>query len=171
MPGVANYLINHDFLNKDDPTVWLKLYEQKLKPMGKKGEFPSIEAAFDHMLASSGEPITFLGLKEVFVYFPQYHCKIMELWAQHYPGLISFGFPKDSPYRESMNHQLLKLVEEGLLQIQGQRHLEIVEKDCEIDDDVSLSFVKFISLFAVLGTGVAASVLMFVAEKLLSNTK
>ena len=100
------YLSGYDHSWNSDPSSLSRLYEEKIRPQGGGASFPSVETAVDYMWDHPDEPVAFLMLKEVMDFVPRYACKTVELWAQHYPGLISFGLPKGSPYREIMNHQV-----------------------------------------------------------------
>ncbi len=100
------YLSGYDHSWNSDPSSLSRLYEEKIRPQGGGASFPSVDAAVDYMWDHPDEPVAFLMLKEVMDFVPRYACKTVELWAQHYPGLISFGLPKRSPYREIMNHQV-----------------------------------------------------------------
>ncbi len=105
------------------------------------------------------------------LFFPEYRCSIEEVFASRYPSHLSYGFPKGSPYRDLINYQLLKIVEEGGLDVLHKRHVEdrLECSDADDDADVSLSFTKLVSLFAILGLGIACSLLLFFSEGLLGT--
>ncbi len=110
------------------------------------------------------EPATFFYIKEGMIYLQDYHCQITKVFESRQPNLLSFAFPKNSPYLGFIDYHLLKLMEQGTMSLLKKKYLD-VDFDCRDDDqDVSLSFVKLVSLFAILGTGVVSSVILFACE-------
>ncbi len=68
-------------------------------------------------------------------------------------------------------------MEEGVLDVEGRRHLKIKshqgacrDAEEEEEEDVSLSLAKLMGLFGALGAGASASLAVFLAEKTLFGT-
>lgn len=87
----------------------------------------------------------------------------MKVYETHYPNHLSYAFPKQSKYFEFLNYKLLKIMETGIFHL---LHNKFVSSpmECNVEGDVSMSFVKLVSVFAVLGTGCALSIILLSAE-------
>ena len=85
--------------------------------------FRSLSLLLDDLLSNEA-PTTWLFLREAAqARLPHYRCKLMESLASNYPGLLSFGFPKSWPYRTFMNFELLRMMEEGVLDVVRRDHM------------------------------------------------
>ncbi len=121
-------------------------------------------------LATSSEPTAALFDKGILSRFPEYHCKIAVAYKFPQPSYVSLAFAKSSPYTELFRYELLKMSEQGLLDIINQEHRDIKTECEELARDTPLSIVKLISLFGILATGMAGAVIMIVFEVLFKRT-
>ena len=173
MPNIIGYLQSlYHGQNKDDKhsgrvslsSLYFSHLEDNLDEVG----FDSIE-----------DGITNLGtnLRDAFLFNLEWiirshfnPCYLAVPWHTKYPSFMSFGFPKRSPYYPFVNYQILKLKESGKFAQIEKRHLpNFKDMSCNADPDVSLGYTKLISVFALLGAGLLAGLVLFVVEFLLSG--
>lgn len=141
---------------------------EKIFPQKGSGTYPSVPDVVN-ALVHSEEPLTYLTISEVMTFFPQYYCELTEAFLSRHPIFNSFAYGKNWPYGDFLSYEALKMYESGTINIMHKKWLTI-EMDCrEDDDDVSLSLVKLVSLFAVLGTGIFCSLVFIVIELYFSN--
>lgn len=143
---------------------FFRLYNKKIYLQNRSGEFLSMPTLFDTLL-NSKRPVAFLTVKETMMHFPEYFCDITEAIVSSQPLHRSFAVPKNWPYKDLFNFSILKMFERGTLNLMHKKYLEL-DMNCldDHDTDRSLSLVKLVSLFAVLGTGIISSLLFIVIE-------
>ncbi len=142
-------------------------------------------------LFSNEAPTTWLFLREAAqARLPHYRCKLIESLASNNPGLLSFGFQKSRPYRTVMNFELLRMMEEGVLDLVRRDHMvrmpappdgekfsfpmpPVVVKGGELscpsedgEDDPDLGMTQVVGAFALYAALAAASVLLLLGEAL-----
>jgi len=53
----------------------------------------------------------------VMIRHDEFNCKLSIPWRTKYPNLLSFGVPKNSPYKELINFAMLRRIESGHLNL------------------------------------------------------
>ena len=82
--------------------------------------------------------------------------------------LASFGVKKALPFTKFLNYELNKLRESGVLQ----NVLAIPKQTCPLDENLMpINFSKTVFLFTVLIVGGIISIIIFIFERAISNSK
>ncbi len=121
-------------------------------------------------LTDAQSPTAFVTIKEDMLSHPQYKCLVIKAYETQYPNHLSFAFPKESPYTGFFNFQVLRILETGVLNIVNQRHSD-GDQECDDKREAALSFVKVISLFAILAIGCTCSIILLSAESIFDLQK
>jgi len=95
-------------------------------------------------------------------------CQIIRVWATSFPGLLTYGIAKKSPYKPFLFYQQLKLIENGALGALLDRWNE-EEPVCNLSRVDSLGFEKILMAFLIVALGVVCAVSTFVVEFLTSQ--
>ncbi len=166
--NVGGYLTNFYKLDSKEgsKSEFAFVYKKKIKHQGKDGNFERLTDALDYLLGNS-EPSTLLSNKEQFESssYSKYWCQVAVAHTFRFPALLSYAFPKKSPYLEFFNYGQLKLKEKGVIDLIGKKYLEITTT-CIGDQQTkkALSLVKLTSLFSIVALGIAVSVITFILE-------
>ena len=95
----------------------------------------------------------------------EYPCEVTELPNYelfHFDAV--FLFAKGSKYVEAFNRVILQLKQNGILDLLHEMHFPVPKQDCRQEPVKSLGFQNVLSPFFVLGLGLVASLLLFMAE-------
>ncbi len=143
------------------------VYYKKIQPQGPDGNFARVGDALDYMLGNS-EPATLLTYKEEFesMNYSKYWCQAAVAHTFRFPILLSYAFPKKSPYFEFFSYGQLKLKERGIVDLIRRKYLEM-EMACTHNEQTkttALNLTKPTSLFAIVVLGIVVSVNIFILE-------
>ena len=93
------------------------------------------------------------------------HCEIFIHPGKYFMGTSStFALQKDSPLKEIINYQLLKFLQSGLMEQLTKKYIAKEQRICE-PPVKELDFKATILSFAILGSGVAISLIASLVEK------
>ncbi len=159
------YYSNYGKTKGNPVNPFVRLYDEKVRHQNGVGVFRDLRQLIDNLI-SSEEPTTMLLPRQAVSMFPEYHCLIKEIPPPAPASYLSYAFSKNSPYYEIFNYALLKLSEKGVVRLLNQRFVNL-DVECLNDGrDESLSFVKLISLFGILGAGTFLALVLFIAESI-----
>ncbi len=150
-------------------TKWVELANKKMTPKKEENVQRTVQHGINTILAAK-EPTTLLVFREHVAIWAKDRCLVTEAYNNEFPIQNSIAFAKGSPYTSVMNYQVLKLWENGAMDVFKKAHLT-VKNNCNNGnlEEKSLSAKKLTSLFAIVLFGMALSVMVLMTERIFEH--
>lgn len=137
-----------------------KIYED-MKRSPQSSLLPTRRKAIQKIIDSPWQVL--VDTKENVMFFSDHQCDIVIPYISHTPRFISYGFPKNSPYRDLFQYNVLKLQETGALALIKARNHH--SPKCLDTREVSLGLRKLVSMFGIVALGSGLALAVFFLEK------
>ena len=137
-----------------------KFLNQKPDVNWTGNSFPVKDFTYD--TAVMVNDIDIMNINEAF----NLHCEIFIHPGKYFTGATSaFAFQKDFPLKEVIDYNLLRFHQSGLLEQLANKYFKKPAHDC-LPPVRELDFKATIFSFAILATGIATAIIVFLVEKI-----
>ena len=137
--------------------LWLNKFSDKNKSLAKSTKESS-------QLALSSQYSQYLDFNTARSLDEYKDCKLKIMKFQGRKIQIAYAFPRKSPYLEIFNRKLQQMDESGELMKITDKYLEATP-ECNKSKGKPLGFENIVIIFLIISTGILASLILFVLEK------